>query len=145
MTIEVREGGAGGVIEVQFTLPAAAHDGAVSVVGSFNDWTPGINGLETQPDGTRSVVIMVTAGSDVHFRYLGADGVWFDDPDADEVTEQGSIIRAYTLDPDRSPAEQPISANEDGESDPTPQAADAILRSAGPGTTTAAPKNLRSK
>jgi hypothetical protein len=29
----------------------------------------------------------------VRFRYLGVGGVWFDDPDAHEITGEGSLLR----------------------------------------------------
>ncbi len=77
---------------VQFSLDSDAPAGEVSVVGSFNGWSVGVDNLLPQDDGTRSVTVAVPAGQDVHFRYLAEDGVWFDDPDADEVTPGGSVL-----------------------------------------------------
>jgi hypothetical protein len=77
---------------IRFWLPDDAHDGPVSVVGSFNEWAPGIHTLEPGPDGERGVTIVLSTIEDIHFRYLGSGGVWFDDPDADEVTEFGSLL-----------------------------------------------------
>jgi hypothetical protein len=68
--------------------------GPVSVVGSFNDWTAGTHPFEANPDGSRSVTIVVATDTDVYFRYLGPDGYWFDDPEADEITAEGSVLRA---------------------------------------------------
>jgi len=79
---------------VTFRLAGDEPAGPVSVVGSFNDWTPGAHPLETDPDGSRSVTVRVPAGTTAHFRYLAADGHWFDDPQADEVTADGSVLRA---------------------------------------------------
>ncbi len=79
--------------KVQFVLPDDIHDGAVSVVGSFNDWRPGAHRLVRRSNGTRSVTIAVPRGQELRFRYLGKGGVWFDDPDAHEITREGSVFR----------------------------------------------------
>ena len=81
-------------LTVTFVLPAGDPPGAVSVVGSFNDWTPGAHTLMRDDSGLRSVTVQLPYGRAVHFRYLAADGVWFDDPDADEITESGSVLHA---------------------------------------------------
>lgn len=54
---------------------------------------PGVDVLQPQDDGTRSATVTVESQTEMHFRYLGSVGTWFDDPDA-ETTEYGSIIRA---------------------------------------------------
>ena len=51
-----------------------------AVVGNFNGWTPGAHVLRRRSNGTRSVSVTVPTGSSVHFRYLGENGLWFDDP-----------------------------------------------------------------
>jgi hypothetical protein len=71
-----------GQIKVQLVLPDDVHDGPVSAVGTFNDWTPGRHRLVRRGNGTRSVTIVVPSGQDHRFRYLGSGGRWFDDPDA---------------------------------------------------------------
>lgn len=88
---------------VVFLLESDAVVGEVSVVGSFNGWTAGADPLVLQDDGTLMATIVVDVDHDVHFRYLAQDGVWFDDPDADEVTPAGAVI--YLALPDDS-AEQ---------------------------------------
>ena len=50
--------------------------------------------LVKRSNGTRSVSVEVPAGQEICFRYLGDGGVWFDDPDADLVTHQGTLVRA---------------------------------------------------
>jgi 1,4-alpha-glucan branching enzyme len=79
--------------KIQFVLPDDIHDGAVSVVGSFNDWRPGTHRLVRRSNGTRSVSVAVPRGQELRFRYLGNGGVWFDDPDAHEITGEGSVFR----------------------------------------------------
>lgn len=66
-----------------FALPHDARLGPVSVVGDFNDWTPGTHTLVRRANGTRSVVVAVPAGTQHRFRYLASGGQWFDDSDAD--------------------------------------------------------------
>lgn len=75
-----------------FSLPAGATPGKVSVVGTFNDWTPGEHLLKRRSNGTMSVAIDVAPGTVIHFRYLGEDGHWFDEPDADRVDGSGSTV-----------------------------------------------------
>lgn len=78
-------------VKITFSLPQDNPDGPVSVVGDFNDWTPGSHPLVKRTNGTRSVAITVPAGHELRFRYLGTDGHWFDDPDADRI-EAGACV-----------------------------------------------------
>ncbi|MDU0291380.1 glycoside hydrolase family 13 [Saccharothrix longispora] len=77
---------------VTFSLPLDQPDGPVSVVGSFNDWTPGVHELQPRRDGTRTVSVILPPGTH-RFRYLGPDGHWFDDTDAHQVDHDGGVIR----------------------------------------------------
>jgi len=79
--------------QITFTLPADRPDGPVSVVGDFNDWTPGRHQLRPLRDGTRSVSIRVPAAKTVRFRYLAAGGYWFDDPAVLERDGSDCILR----------------------------------------------------
>jgi Glycogen recognition site of AMP-activated protein kinase len=78
---------------VKFSLPESEDPSNVSVVGSFNDWTPGAH-LFTEDQGEWSVIIEVPYGHEVHFRYLGDGGRWFDDPDAEPAGDEGGRIAA---------------------------------------------------
>ena len=78
---------------VQFVLPDDVHDGPVSAVGTFNGWDPGAHRLVRRSNGTRSVSVKVPAGQEVHFRYLGSGGVWFDDPEVSEWCDEGALVR----------------------------------------------------
>jgi 1,4-alpha-glucan branching enzyme len=82
-----------GAHRLTFVLPRDEPAGSVSVVGNFNDWTPGIHELRARSNGTRSVSVALPAGSSVYFRYLGEQGFWFDDPEADAITEVGGLVR----------------------------------------------------
>ncbi|RLP06291.1 isoamylase early set domain-containing protein [Propionibacterium australiense] len=79
-------------VAVTFTLPADHPARPVSVVGSFNDWQPLRNPLRVRPDGSASTTVIVPAGTVIHFRYLGAGGQWFDDIDAQKITENGGCL-----------------------------------------------------
>jgi hypothetical protein len=75
-----------------FALPLGSLDGPVSVVGTFNDWTPGAHVLRRRSNGTASASVIVPVGTTVRFRYLGENGHWFDDAEADEITAEGSVV-----------------------------------------------------
>jgi 1,4-alpha-glucan branching enzyme len=79
-------------VKLTFALPQDSPAGPVSVVGDFNDWTPGTHVLSKRANGTRSVVLTVPAGSTVRFRYLGDNGHWFDDPDAERMDHGACIV-----------------------------------------------------
>lgn len=80
-------------LKVRFILPLEDPAGPVSVVGSFNDWTPGLDELSPNIAGTRSVTIGLPYDTELVFRYLGPQGTWFDEPDADDITSRGSLLR----------------------------------------------------
>lgn len=79
-------------VRLTFSLPVDSPAGPVSVVGDFNEWTPGRHALVRRANGHRSASVTVAGGSRVRFRYLGEHGHWFDDPDADVVDGQGSVV-----------------------------------------------------
>lgn len=80
-------------VKIRFSLPLDEPPGTVSVVGSFNDWTPGLDELTADTAGERSVTIGLPYNTTFAFRYLGDNALWFDEPDADATTQHGSIIR----------------------------------------------------
>jgi hypothetical protein len=81
-----------GSVRLTFTLPIDSPSGPVSVVGDFNSWRPGAHLLVKRSNGTRSATVTVAAGSTQRFRYLGRDGLWFDDDHADAVDSTGSLV-----------------------------------------------------
>ncbi|MEV8506455.1 isoamylase early set domain-containing protein [Actinoplanes sp. NPDC051475] len=81
----------GNKTRVTFCLPKDAPQGDVSVVGTFNDWTPGEHELKARRDGTRTVTLSLDPGH-YRFRYLASDGVWLDDEHADAVGPNGSEL-----------------------------------------------------
>ena len=81
-----------GKVRATFVLPYADGQAAVSVVGDFNGWDPAANKLVRRKNGTRSTSVVLTPGARYRFRYFDADGVWFNDDEADafELGEHGS-------------------------------------------------------
>jgi 1,4-alpha-glucan branching enzyme len=77
---------------VTFSLPVHEPSGEVSVVGTFNDWTPGEHRLVSRRNGTRTVSVTLPPGEH-RFRYLATGGVWFDDHTADHVDDHAGVIR----------------------------------------------------
>ena len=82
-----REPARGGKVRVTFRLPKG-ENGKVSVVGDFNEWTPGTTPMRVR-DGSRTASVVVPAGRRYAFRYLDEDGTWFDDEDADAYETNG--------------------------------------------------------
>ena len=80
--------------KITFTLPAEHAGGTISVVGNFNDWTPGADLLKKRSNGTMSATVTVPSDYIVAFRYLGENGRWFDEADADFVDAGASVILA---------------------------------------------------
>jgi len=81
---------------ITFALPSDHPAGKVSVVGNFNDWTPGAAPLKKRSNGTMSASVTVPADYIVAFRYLGENGTWFDETEADFVDAGASVILAPT-------------------------------------------------
>ncbi len=81
-----------GELRVTFVLPPGRPEGRVSVVGDFNDWTPGVHTLVRRSNGTRSVRVTVAPGTAYRFRYLGEGGYWFDDPDVEVRDDAGGVL-----------------------------------------------------
>lgn len=98
-----------GRIVLHFVLPVADHPDPVSVVGNFNDWTPGTDLLIDHGDGTIGVNVPVDLGTVIHFRYLASNGRWFDDPDAEHVTADGAVFQV----PEHVPADADPTTAED--------------------------------
>jgi hypothetical protein len=63
--------------KIQFVLSDDVHDGAVSAVGTFNDWTPGAHKASPPQQRHPQCDVAVPKGQSVRFRYLGEGGVWF--------------------------------------------------------------------
>jgi 1,4-alpha-glucan branching enzyme len=91
MSIKVARQPKAGTAKVTFSLPSDFPAGAVSVVGTFNDWTPGVHPLRNRAGGVRSTSVTVPSGTTIRFRYLGTGGAWFDDADAVSSADGGVL------------------------------------------------------
>lgn len=75
-------------VKVTFVIDHREDLGKVSVVGDFNDWTPGVHRFVRRRNRTRSVAVRLPAGSRYRFRYLSEGWGWFND-DAADAYERG--------------------------------------------------------
>ncbi len=107
MSIHIELHPPGAQATITFTL-AQDPELPVSVVGSFNDWNPASNPLLPDESGSRSTSVTLDTTHDVYFRYLGSGGAWFDEPEADELTTEGSVLHLSRR------AREPGSATEPG-------------------------------
>lgn len=73
----------GDKVKVTFVVPEDTVEGAVAVVGDFNDWDPTATPLRKQGNQRRAA-LTVPSGRRYAFRYLGQDGRWFNDDAADD-------------------------------------------------------------
>ena len=87
----IKRSKAPGGTRVTFVLESTVP---VSVVGDFNDWNPLAHPLKPRTNGTRSVAVVLPAGTRTCFRYLEDGGRFFDDPDAD-LLESITITTAH--------------------------------------------------
>ena len=90
--IKTSRPGRDGTVRVTFALPIDEPGGAVSVVGSFNDWNPFTHPLRKRANRMRSAAVTVQAGTTLHFRYLAEGGVWFDDESVPAQEGRGAAI-----------------------------------------------------
>ena len=72
-------------VKVTFALPSEEIEGAVSVVGDFNEWDPKATKLRKRANGTHSASVTLDGGSEYAFRYFFEDGTWKNEEEADQV------------------------------------------------------------
>ena len=77
-------------VEVTFVLDEPPASKAF-VAGDFNGWEPDLP-FKKAKDGSLRATVVLPPGEKVCFRYVTADGEWFDEPQADgyEQNEHGS-------------------------------------------------------
>jgi hypothetical protein len=79
-----------GKVRVTFSLDRDQPPGPTSVVGCFNDWTPGSHVLRGRSNGRKSTSVTLLKGSVVSFRYLSEGGRWSNDPAVAERDAHGN-------------------------------------------------------
>jgi len=73
-------------VKVTFVLPEDHGLGdEVSVVGDFNDWTPGDNPFVRRSNQTYSTNVMLDEGTRYAFRYYSDEAGWVNDREADDL------------------------------------------------------------
>ena len=80
-------------VKVTFVLPEDHDCGeTVSVVGDFNDWTPGEHTFVRRSNQTYSTNVMLEEGERYAFRYYSEEEGWANEAEADdfEPNEYGS-------------------------------------------------------
>ncbi len=80
-------------VKVTFVLPEDhPYQGEVSVVGDFNDWTPGEHRFVRRSNQTYSINVMLQEGERYAFRYYSDEEGWINEDEADdyEPNEHGT-------------------------------------------------------
>jgi hypothetical protein len=94
LTNVVRAATTPGRVRITFRLEDATVTGPTSVVGNFNDWSPGRNRFLYRGRGIHAAVVLVPEGEVLRLRYLGPDGYWHNPANVDLVEGQDAIVVA---------------------------------------------------
>ena len=97
-------------VNVTFTLSEPFNldsQRAISVVGDFNGWHPGMTPFSLMPDGSLEATATVRAGERYGFRYLGEDNRWLNDHDHAQYEPNGSGEENSVLDVSTSNVDAP--------------------------------------
>jgi hypothetical protein len=76
-----------GNVLITFSVTDAGQ--AVALISDINGWDASSHPMKKRSNGTRSVSVTVPEGAAVRFRYLSADGTYFDDPEGDALEPNG--------------------------------------------------------
>lgn len=79
----------GGQSQITFILPANYRHLPISVVGDFNQWNPAAHPFHRCSNGSYRASIILNHGQRYAFRYLSANGEWFNEGMADAFEENG--------------------------------------------------------
>jgi len=75
-------------VKVTFVLPDDhPHGDEVSVVGEFNDWTPGEHRFVRRSNQTYSTNVSLPEDGRYAFRYYSEDKGWIDEDEADDYVQ----------------------------------------------------------
>jgi hypothetical protein len=83
-----------GKVRVTFRLDDAVVTGPTSVVGNFNDWSPGRHRFLYRGRGIHAAVVLVPEGDVLRLRYLGPDGYWHNPANVPDVDGEDTIVVA---------------------------------------------------
>jgi len=77
-------------VKVTFVLPEDHPYGdEVSVVGDFNDWTPGEHRFVRRSNQTYSTNVLLPENGHYAFRYYSEESGWINDEEADHFEASG--------------------------------------------------------
>ncbi|WP_103021248.1 isoamylase early set domain-containing protein [Salinibacter altiplanensis] len=77
-------------VKVTFVLPEEHPYGdEVSVVGDFNDWTPGEHRFVRRSNQTYSTNVLLSENGHYAFRYYSEEDGWINDEEADAFEPSG--------------------------------------------------------
>ncbi len=77
-------------VKVTFVLPEDhPHGGDVSVVGDFNDWTPGAHRFVRRSNQTYSTNVLLPEDARYAFRYYSEEDGWINEEEADGFEPNG--------------------------------------------------------
>ena len=80
-------------VKVSFVLPDDnPHAADAFVAGSFNNWDPQADRLMRRNNQTYSAVITLDKGERYAYRYVSADGEWFNTGDADAYEDDNGVV-----------------------------------------------------
>jgi len=80
-------------VKISFALPEDhPHAADAYVAGSFNDWDPTADRLIRRNNQTYSAVVTLDVGERYAYRYVSADGEWFNAGDADTYEAENGIV-----------------------------------------------------
>jgi len=80
-------------VKISFALPEDhPHAADAYVAGSFNDWDPTADRLIRRNNQTYSAVVTLDVGERYAYRYVSADGEWFNADDADTYEAENGIV-----------------------------------------------------
>ena len=77
-------------VKVTFVLPEDhPYEGEVSVVGDFNDWTPGEHRFVRRSNQTYSTNVLLPEDARYAFRYYSEEDGWINEEEADDFEPNG--------------------------------------------------------
>lgn len=80
-------------VKVSFALPEDhPHAAQAFVAGTFNGWDPRADPLVRRNNRTYSAVVSLEKGERYAYRYVSADGEWFNAGDADAYDGDNGIL-----------------------------------------------------
>jgi 1,4-alpha-glucan branching enzyme len=94
----------GGKFRVTFAMPGTEGVTGLFLAGDFNGWDQRALPMEADDNGGWSVAVTLESDREYQYRFVTADGVWHNDPEADAYVSSGVGSENCVL---RLPGEEP--------------------------------------